>query len=58
MGGRPEDMRFLAELAQAGTFKLVIDRRYSIEQIIEAHRYVDTGRKKGNVTITVKPSSR
>ena len=51
---RAEDLRFLARLAQAGEFKPVIDRRYPFEQIDEAHRYVDTGRKKGNVIITLE----
>ena len=50
---RPEDVRFLAELAAAGKFRPVIDRRYRFEQIAEAHRHVDTGRKRGSVVVTV-----
>jgi NADPH:quinone reductase-like Zn-dependent oxidoreductase len=54
--GRARDVQILARLAETGAFRPVIDRRYPFEQIVEAHRYVDTGRKKGNVVITLEHS--
>lgn len=52
---KPEYVRMLGELAAAGKFTPVIDRCYPFDQMVEAHRYVDQGHKRGSVVISIGP---
>jgi NADPH:quinone reductase-like Zn-dependent oxidoreductase len=48
-----KDLLFLQELANTGAYRSVIDKRYDFDQIVEAHRHVDTGRKRGSVVVSI-----
>ena len=48
-----QDVELLKQLIEAGEYRPVVDRRYPLEDVVEAHRYVETGQKTGNVVLTV-----
>ncbi len=53
---RTDDLAHIVSLAESGRYQAVIDRTYDLADIVEAHRYVDTGRKKGNVVLRITPT--
>jgi NADPH:quinone reductase-like Zn-dependent oxidoreductase len=56
--GTIADLVYLRDLVEAGKIRTVIDRTYPLDQIVEAHRYVEQGGKLGNVVITVEHNKR
>jgi len=53
----PRMANYFQEVLESGAFRPLVDRRYRLEEIVEAYRYVETGRKIGNVVISIQPSA-
>jgi NADPH:quinone reductase-like Zn-dependent oxidoreductase len=53
----PQMASYLRDVLESGAFRPLVDRRYRLEEIVEAYRYVETGRKIGNVVISIEPSA-
>jgi NADPH:quinone reductase-like Zn-dependent oxidoreductase len=54
---RKEDLLLVKELVETGKYRPVIDRRYALDEVVEANRYVETGQKTGNVVLRVSDAS-
>ena len=53
----PQMASYFREVLDSGAFRPLVDRRYRLEEIVEAYRYVETGRKIGNVVISIQLSA-
>ena len=53
-GGSEENLNFILDLITTGEIKPIIDRIFTLEEMVEAHRYAETEQKKGNIVITVR----
>jgi NADPH:quinone reductase-like Zn-dependent oxidoreductase len=53
----PQMASYFREVLASGAFRPLVDRRYRLEEIVEAYRYVETGRKIGNIVISIQPST-
>jgi NADPH:quinone reductase-like Zn-dependent oxidoreductase len=53
----PGMARYFREVLESGAFRPVIDRRYRLDEIVEAYRYVEMGQKIGNVVVSLGPST-
>jgi NADPH:quinone reductase-like Zn-dependent oxidoreductase len=52
-GGTNKDLAYLKDLIEAGKIRPVVDRRFPLEQVAEAHRYAESGQKMGNIVLSI-----